>query len=191
MTSEHGLTDHELEAQVLALNRAYSGIVHAISRAYALDEDEADDIAQQIWKRVSELLRRKPINRPEEAWIRAVGIRVAMNERARRRRWQALMVRLRLAPPPDPSSPRHERVDFSVAAELDRAVEALPPRQREVVRLRDYRGLSVAEAAEEMACAPGTVKATHHHAIRNLAKALAHLKRAWFRGDISRPGDPR
>lgn len=44
--------------------------------------------------------------------------------------------------------------------DLERAVATLPKRQREVVDLHYFAGLSVAETAAVMGCAEGTVKST-------------------------------
>ena len=48
------------------------------------------------------------------------------------------------------------------------ALERLPARQRAAVVLRYLADLTVADIAEVMACAEGTVKATLHQALRNL-----------------------
>ncbi|MFY9915937.1 MAG: SigE family RNA polymerase sigma factor [Nocardioidaceae bacterium] len=63
-----------------------------------------------------------------------------------------------------------------VAAELDPSdrltvwplVLALPTRQRAVVVLRYYSGLTEAEIAEALGCAPGTVKSTASAALKHL-----------------------
>jgi RNA polymerase sigma factor (sigma-70 family) len=51
----------------------------------------------------------------------------------------------------------------------------LPERQREAVILRYFEELSVEDTAAAMNCAPGTVKATVHQALRALRKRLAVL----------------
>jgi RNA polymerase sigma factor (sigma-70 family) len=48
------------------------------------------------------------------------------------------------------------------------AVAALPPRQRAALVLRYYGGLSLAETAETLGCAEGTVKSLTHKAIAAL-----------------------
>ena len=55
---------------------------------------------------------------------------------------------------------------------LASAVESLPDRQREAVVCRFLRGMSVAETANVMGCAEGTVKASVFKAIANLQRRL-------------------
>lgn len=52
------------------------------------------------------------------------------------------------------------------------AIESLPPKQKAIVALRHYEGLSLKEIAEIRGCAIGTVKSTLHQAFANLRKAL-------------------
>ncbi|WP_244930782.1 SigE family RNA polymerase sigma factor [Nocardioides sp. W7] len=51
-------------------------------------------------------------------------------------------------------------------------VDALPPRQRAVVVLRYYEGLSEREIADELRIAPGTVKSTCAAALRSLRQTM-------------------
>jgi RNA polymerase sigma-70 factor (sigma-E family) len=81
---------------------------------------------------------------------------------------------------------RHERVKRSklplmaapaaqdfVAEELADAVAALPFRQRAVIVLRYYVGLSELEIAEALGCRPGTVKSLCSRALRQLKKEIS------------------
>jgi RNA polymerase sigma factor (sigma-70 family) len=56
--------------------------------------------------------------------------------------------------------------------DLERALRALPKRERLAVALYYFVGLDVAETAAVMRCSDGTVKATLHHA---RARLRAHL----------------
>jgi RNA polymerase sigma-70 factor (sigma-E family) len=56
--------------------------------------------------------------------------------------------------------------------QLARALATLPPRQRAVIVLRYYSGLSEAEIAEVLGCAPGTVKSQAAKALRTLRRGL-------------------
>lgn len=64
-------------------------------------------------------------------------------------------------------APVHDR-DLLVAALAD-----LPERQRRVVVLRHYWGLSVEETAADLGISPGTVKSQTSHALRRLEQALS------------------
>lgn len=55
-------------------------------------------------------------------------------------------------------------VDSYGDLDLERAVSALPTRQRQAVELHYFVGLDVATTAQVMGCAEGTVKATLHQA---------------------------
>ena len=52
------------------------------------------------------------------------------------------------------------------------AITTLPARQREAVVLRYLADLPLADVADAMGCAVGTVKATLHHALRALRVEL-------------------
>lgn len=76
-----------------------------------------------------------------------------------------------MAQPPETAllDPALARVDDDAAVEA--LLRGLPPRRRAVLVLRYVDGLSEAEIAETLGCAPGTVKS-------QAAKALASLRRS-------------
>ena len=77
----------------------------------------------------------------------------------------------------DPHAPETHQPDSRAQRREDQQriaalIAALPERQREAVVLRYYEHLPLAEVAETMGCAVGTVKAT-------LSQALRSLRRQW------------
>ncbi len=62
------------------------------------------------------------------------------------------------------------------STELWAALHALPAKQRRVVLLRHYWGLSVEETAADLGIRPGTVKSQTHDALRALRAVLNHAK---------------
>jgi len=68
---------------------------------------------------------------------------------------------------PDSAAEAGERRD-----QLHVMLASLPQRQREAIVLRFFEELSVEETAVAMSCAPGTVKATVHQALRALRQKL-------------------
>jgi RNA polymerase sigma-70 factor (sigma-E family) len=89
--------------------------------------------------------------------------------------------RFRRKPPamrPVPDAPSAEQ-DASIAARrrrIQQALTGLPTRQREVVALRYFGGLSTDETAAALDIAAGTVKVHLHRAVRALATELEELR---------------
>ena len=61
---------------------------------------------------------------------------------------------------------------FDAIDELKDALAGLPPRQRAVIVLRYYEGLSEAEIADLLGCRPGTVKSLAHRGLASLRGVL-------------------
>jgi RNA polymerase sigma-70 factor, ECF subfamily len=68
--------------------------------------------------------------------------------------------------------PLHAQVDREEAQRVREAIGRLPARQREIIILRHYEGLSLQEIAEAQSCALGTVKSSLHRALANLKDLL-------------------
>jgi RNA polymerase sigma-70 factor, ECF subfamily len=60
--------------------------------------------------------------------------------------------------------PEAQALSSEVAGLLREAFDALPPRQREVIVLRDVQGFSSEEVAEQLGLAPGNVRVLLHRA---------------------------
>ena len=68
--------------------------------------------------------------------------------------------------------PLQAQVDREEAEIVRDAISKLPARQREILILRHYEGLSLQEIAEAQSCALGTVKSSLHRALANLKAIL-------------------
>jgi RNA polymerase sigma-70 factor (sigma-E family) len=112
---------------------------------------EAFTRAYMHWRRVSQM------DRPD-GWVYVVAVRFATR---RRRRGTGR----------DESANANEQdfADEVVDHEMLRtAIDRLPPRQRLAIVLRYLADLPVADVADAMGCAPGTVKSTLHTALARL-----------------------
>lgn len=99
------------------------------------------------------------------AWV----VRVAVNANVswwRKRRREVLE-----HSDPEPHAP--ELGEATDDLDLLRAIAALPPRQRQVVVLRYLLDMDTYATARSMGIAPGTVKATLHHALSALRESLS------------------
>jgi RNA polymerase sigma-70 factor (ECF subfamily) len=95
-----------------------------------------------------------------EGWVTTVALNLARSGLRRLRSERRARARLRRPATGEP--PTADRID------IDRALVALPRRQREAAVLRYYLQLSTADAAKVMGISEGTVKS-------NLARARASL----------------
>jgi RNA polymerase sigma-70 factor (sigma-E family) len=128
----------------------------------------AEELAQETLIKVCQHWRRVRGLQNPGAWAHHVATnlansyfrRAASERRVRRRltqrRWEA-----------------HEDPDVGETIDLLRTLRDLPPRQRTVLILRYYVGLSVQEVADQMGCPEGTVKRLTHKTL----VALRHTVR--------------
>jgi RNA polymerase sigma factor (sigma-70 family) len=133
------------------------------SYAYLLtgDPTAAADLVQEALTRVFGRRRIGDDIDQLEAYVRRAMLNQYVDSRRRLKRWNAtrhLLVDV----------PHHDDDRLVVADEVRRGLATLSPRQRACVVLRYYEDLTVAEIADELGCAEGTVK-------RHLADARAKL----------------
>jgi RNA polymerase sigma factor (sigma-70 family) len=136
--------------------------------------DDAEDVLQDVYTKV---LSGRAVFRGQstfKTWLFGV-IRLTSLEH-RRFRWLRRSESLREEPAEVPASAPH--VDRETAEALARALAELSDRQREVLHLVFYEGLSIEEAARVMGVALGTAR-THYE--RGKAGLLAILNREGVR----------
>lgn len=137
----------------------------------------ADDIVQDALVRAwGKWHQFDPARGTATSWLLAITADRARD--ARRSRLRRLRVVDDTREAPDASGPAvgtaspHPAPDLEAGLDLDRAIAALPDRQRLAVTLHYYLGLSTAETGQVMGCSPGTVKSTLFDARTKLREAL-------------------
>jgi RNA polymerase sigma-70 factor (ECF subfamily) len=150
----------EIERFCREFSPALVGVLtlHCGDRAVA--EDLAQEALARAWERWDEV---QHMSNPQ-GWVYRVAVNLATSRVRRRRIERAAHRRL------DPPEPRDERVAERVA--LRDALASLAPRQRAAVVLRYYADLSVADTADALGCAEGTVKALTHQGVSALRGRL-------------------
>jgi RNA polymerase sigma-70 factor (sigma-E family) len=135
--------------------------------AYALtgDQGHAEDVAQAAFSRAYASWPKIRRTGNPEAYVR----RIVINENRNRFRKQRVAERLTGAPPESSSADSTRQYDERSA--LIAALQRLGPRQRAVVVLRYWLGLTEAEAAAELNCSVGTVKSQTSRALATLRQS--------------------
>ena len=133
-------------------------LVGALS-LYTGDADLAEELAQEAVARVCRHWRRVRKMDAPGAWLHRVARNLAHSHFRRARTGERAQARAadRLTEPSDDD-----------AVVLRAVVASLPDRERDVIVLRFYLGLSVREAAAELEIPEGTVKTLTHRAIGRL-----------------------
>lgn len=143
-------------------------------------QDAVSEVFLTAWRRLDEL----PEGDAARVWLYAVARRVVANQRRSRRRRDALRERLALEavsaavePSPDPEH-----------ALVREALLRLGLRDREVLLLAEWEGLSPAQIAEVLGCAKVTARGRLHRARRRFRAVFEELR---DRGDESPRAEPR
>ncbi len=159
------------------LMAAYQGCFYGLARRYAQSHEDADDVLQEAFVKVFQHLGR--LTRPEAffPWARRIIVNTALDHIRRRRRVSEFEVQavegleggedVRLEPP----DRGVERGEFF--RKVERALRALPPRQREIVTLHDIEGLTTEEIARRCECPPATVRSNLFYGREKLRRFLS------------------
>jgi RNA polymerase sigma-70 factor (ECF subfamily) len=135
----------------------------ALFRALTLVFDDprlAEDAAQEGFFRAYRHWRTVAAMDRPATWVYVVAVRSQRRRLAKEERADASNT-----PPDRPLTPEDTAVEGDL---VDRLLNTLTPRQRQVVVLRYVAGLSLAEIAEALGCALGTVKATIHVSLEKM-----------------------
>jgi RNA polymerase sigma-70 factor (sigma-E family) len=141
--------------------------------AFALtgDQGHAEDVAQTAFARAYASWPKVRRTGNPEAYVR----RIVINENRNRFRKQRVAERLTDAPPePGPGTgpgSADATSQYDERSVLMAALRRLGPRQRAVVVLRYWLGLTEAEAAAELNCSVGTVKSQASRALATLRQS--------------------
>jgi RNA polymerase sigma factor (sigma-70 family) len=144
-------------------------------------QDAVSEVFLTAWRRLDEL----PEGDAARVWLYATARRVVANQRRSRRRRDALHERLALeaAPAPEDPSPDPER------ALVHEALFRLGVRDREVLLLAEWEGLSPGQIAEVLGCAKVTARGRLHRARRRFRAVFEELQDC--EAESPRPEAPR
>ena len=135
----------------------------------------AEDVTQECFLSV---IRKPEMYRPEGASLRTYLCAAARHLALRDLRRRGVEVAADAIPddppgPPGAEEPLQRLIDEEAGEAVRRAVEALPPLQKEALVLFEYEEMDLAEIATVAGCDVGTVKSRLHRARERLRRTLA------------------
>ena len=151
------------------LVRRHWEVLYRTAHAIIGNYDEAQDAAQEACVRAYGVLRRFDRRREFGPWIKGIAVNCALSavrsqKRAERAQGRGCVAQLQEGP--------HEiAAAHDLQAALQQAIAHLPAQQRAAIRLFALGDMDLAQTAEVMGCAVGTVKA-HLHRAREKLKGL-------------------
>ena len=144
-------------------DQEFTSVYRAI-RAVVLDPASAEDLTQETFVRAYRARNRYQPTAPPGAWLRRIGVNLAISHLRRQKLARFLPARLYVAP---------DRRDYDRAEARDvveKALAALSPKLRAAVVLHYYEGLTREEIADVLGVPAGTVAS-------RIAKAVAIMRK--------------
>jgi RNA polymerase sigma factor (sigma-70 family) len=169
MRSTHGQRTQRFDA----LFQEHSGAVVSYCTWRAGSPADAQDAAAEVFLIAWRRLDKVPTDDSARLWLYATARRVMANQRRARRRGLALQERLAgeaEAAPVVTASPDGEQ-----DGHVHEALRSLGPRDREVLLLAEWEGLTPAEIANVVGCLTVTARGRLHRARRRFRAAFEEL----------------
>ena len=151
-------------AAIREIYRTYSPRVYAIVKRLAADDALAEDWAQEAWVRIFRAIGSFRGDSRFTTWLH----RIAVNSALHGRRWRERRVRHE-APMPETIPARPGSDQTLLRLKLEKAMQQLPDRMRQVLVLHDIEGYTHEDIAEFLGVTAGTSKS-------QLFKARARMR---------------
>lgn len=132
-------------------------------------EDAAQDALVEICRSVAAFRGESTLS----TWVYRVAMNVCLQHRRRRGAETVSLEENDSEPQSDPGDdPSEVAMRHQTKADVDRAVQTLPEKYRDVVVLHEMHGLTYVECAAALGCPVGTVKSRLSEAFRKLRELL-------------------
>ena len=141
--------------------------------AYLLlgDADDAEDIAQETFLRAWKALKQFDATRPLRPWLLSIASNLSSNWKRSAGRYLTALTRA-FREQPKETSIEESNAQTTQANELWKAVQRLEIADQQIIYLRYFLELPVAETAETLQVAEGTVKSRLSRALEKLRKII-------------------
>jgi RNA polymerase sigma-70 factor (ECF subfamily) len=162
----------------------YDRNVLSITMRYAVNEDDAKDLYQEVFIRVYRGLKSFRFKSEFSTWLYRIATNVCLTYRSRSKEHLRVSINKDYDDEEngftakeeliyDGSSPEEISSSANLGEIVNAAVESLSPKQKMTFVLKHYEGYKIREIAEMLNCKEGTVKKYLFDATKNLRKKLS------------------
>ena len=160
------------EGLVVRYQKAVISSAISVTKNHFMAEDAAQDAFVTAWMKLNTLQETQKFG----AWVCRIAKNCALNMLARYRGFLPLDFVDNLNISDDHSQNPSELYALSEERnEINKSVEKLPEKVREIIRLHYYEGLSIADIADKMRISEGTVKWQLHDGRKRIRKELCAM----------------
>ena len=135
------------------------------------DADDAEDIAQETFLRAWRAVKSFDSTRPLRPWLLSIAAHLASNRRRSMGRYVAALMRAFRDEPKAPTT-EEKNLQSTEADELWKAVKFLDEPDQQIIYLRFFLDMPIAETAEALNIAEGTVKSRLSRALEKLRNLI-------------------
>lgn len=157
-----------------ALMERHEKRIYRLALGMLGDPDAADDITQETFIRAFRALPRFEFRSSVGTWLHRIAVNLCLSRLRSARRHPLVALgdvvrRLRSGR----GRPERDLARKDLAARIERAVAALPPKQRAVFLMRHREGMDYGEIAAALERSEGGVRANYFQALQKLKRELS------------------
>ncbi|NJN14536.1 MAG: sigma-70 family RNA polymerase sigma factor [Planctomycetes bacterium] len=138
------------------------------------DRHEIEDVAQEVFLKVYERIGSFDGRSQFYTWLYRVAANAAKDHIKKRARRPAVALEQEALVAADERGPEESAAAEETRLFVRRAIDALPPRYREILTLRELEGMSYVRIAEVLSISIGTVESRIFRARERLKRRLKH-----------------
>jgi len=176
----HDAAHGDLRAFDVIVRRYRDRLLNFVFR-FLGEREAAEDVVQETFLRVLQKSEKYRASARFSTWLFTIAGNLAKSELRRRKQWHLLSLdwdeyaKRRVEIPDDARRP-DELAETEIATEaIQRAIESLSPKYRQLLILRDIQGIPYEEIAQIVGCPVGTVKSRLNRGRLRLQEKLKRL----------------
>jgi RNA polymerase sigma-70 factor (ECF subfamily) len=165
-------TSGSSEDRLRSLFETYSSTIFGYAVRAGLSKQDAQDVLSEVFVVCKRRLEDVPLGSVAKLWLIGVARNVVRQTRRQAIREERMLGRLRRRTDWLPSRNIEQVVSSSQMDRLSVALDRLPPKEQEIVKLIIWEEMNHADAGKLLHCSPNASRIRYHRAITRLRESL-------------------